>query len=64
MKSMEDNRDRLVVIVAGYPGPMQSFMETNPGLASRFGQPVYFPDFDSLRASVHPLPPLQIPKAT
>ncbi len=45
VKSMEDNRDRLVVIVAGYPGPMQSFMETNPGLASRFGQPVYFPDF-------------------
>ena len=46
VKSMEDQRERLVVVVAGYPGPMQQFMETNPGLASRFGQPVCFPDFD------------------
>jgi len=45
VKGMEDNRDRLVVVAAGYPGEMRRFLESNPGLASRFGEPVEFEDF-------------------
>ncbi len=45
VKAMEDHRDDLVVIVAGYPDEMKTFIETNPGLESRFGTTVVFEDY-------------------
>jgi hypothetical protein len=45
MKIMEDHRDELVVIVAGYSELMEQFLESNPGLASRFTRTIEFPNY-------------------
>lgn len=46
LKAMEDNREDLIVIVAGYDGLMDEFIHSNPGLESRFNRYLHFDDYN------------------
>ena len=51
LKRMEDYRDRLVVIIVGYKDEMQRFIDSNPGLQSRFNRYIDFPDYSGAELS-------------
>src|ERR687898_787725 len=57
VKLVEDRRDQLVVILAGYPDEMEELIDANPGMRSRFPKTIYFPDYsdDELLAIVESL---------
>lgn len=57
VKLVEDRRDRLVVVLAGYPDEMAALVDTNPGMESRFPRTIHFPDYsdDELLAIVESL---------
>ena len=46
---MEDHRDDIVVIAAGYTDLMEEFIDSNPGLRSRFNKYIYFDDYSSVQ---------------
>ena len=54
VKLVEDRRDRVVVVLAGYPDEMAALVDTNPGMESRFPKTIHFPDYsdDELLAIV------------
>ena len=47
LKAMEDHREDFIVIVAGYPAEMHKFINSNPGLKSRFNKYINFPDYSA-----------------
>ncbi len=47
LKRMEDDRGRLVVVLAGYPRPLDRLIKSNPGLSSRFNRAFAFPDYSA-----------------
>lgn len=47
VKGMEDHKDEFITILAGYETEMRHFLDTNPGLPSRFPIHVHFPDYDA-----------------